>query len=120
MHSLVTYHSFQSLTITLIAPSSFRNWLKGIGCLIYTVAKPSGGILFGLAFWTIAKNLSNQFVKRYMLISAFGMMLLFAANRPTFLVLVPYPPFGLVTCILYGLSIISILFGNLFGIYLGV
>ena len=72
--------------------------------LIYTVAKPAGGILFGLAFWTIAKNLSNRVVRRYMLISAFGMMFLFAANQPTFLVLVPYPPFGLVTVSFMGLA----------------
>lgn len=72
--------------------------------LIYTVAKPAGGILFGLAFWTVAKHLSNQSVKRYVLISAFGMMLLFAANQPTFLVLVPYPPFGLVTVSFMGIA----------------
>ena len=65
--------------------------------LIYTVAKPAGGILFGIAFWTVAKNISNPAVKRYMRISAFGIMLLFTANQPTFLLLVPYPPFGLVT-----------------------
>lgn len=65
--------------------------------LIYTVAKPAGGILFGIAFWTVAKNISNPAVKKYMLISAFGIMLLFTANQPTFLLLVPYPPFGLVT-----------------------
>lgn len=72
--------------------------------LIFTVAKPAGGILFGIAFWTIAEHLSNQTVKRYMLISAFGMMLLFTANQPTFLVLVPYPPFGLVTVSFMGLA----------------
>jgi hypothetical protein len=72
--------------------------------LIYTIAKPAGGILFGIAFWTIAKNLSNQNVKKYMLISAFGMMLLFAANQPTFLILTPYPPFGLVTVSFMGLA----------------
>ena len=72
--------------------------------LIFTVAKPAGGILFGIAFWTISKHLSNQTVKRYMLISAFGMMLLFTANQPTFLVLVPYPPFGLVTVSFMGLA----------------
>jgi hypothetical protein len=72
--------------------------------LIFTVAKPAGGILFGIAFWTIAKHLSNQTVKRYMLISAFGMMLLFTANQPTFLVLVPYPPFSLVTISFTGLA----------------
>jgi hypothetical protein len=65
--------------------------------LIYTIAKPAGGILFGIAFWTVAKNISNPAVKKYMLISAFGIMLLFTANQPTFLLLVPYPPFGLVT-----------------------
>jgi hypothetical protein len=39
-----------------------------------------------------------------MLISAFGIMLLFAANQSTFLVLVPYPPFGLVTVSFMGLA----------------
>jgi hypothetical protein len=72
--------------------------------LIYTVAKPAGGILFGIAFWTIAKHLSNQTVKKYMLISAFGIMLLFTANQPIFLLLVPYPPFGLVTISFMGLA----------------
>lgn len=72
--------------------------------LIFTVAKPAGGILFGLAFWTIARHLSNPAVKRYMLISAFGVMLLFAANQTTYLVLVPYPPFSLVTISFMGLA----------------
>jgi hypothetical protein len=72
--------------------------------MIYTLAKPAGGILFGIAFWTIAKHLSNQSVKKYMLISAFGIMLLFTANQPTFLLLVPYPPFGLVTVSFMGLA----------------
>jgi hypothetical protein len=81
--------------------------------LIYTIAKPAGGILFGIAFWTIAKHLSNQTVRKYMLISAFGMMLLFTANQPTFLILIPYPPFGLVTVCFMGLA--SYLF--LLGIY---
>jgi hypothetical protein len=72
--------------------------------LIYTVAKPAGGILFGIAFWTIAKHLPNQAVRRYMLISAFGIMLIFAANQSIFLVLVPYPPFGLVTVSFMGLA----------------
>jgi hypothetical protein len=30
-----------------------------------------------------------------MIISAYGMTLLFAANQPTSLILIPYPPFGL-------------------------
>jgi hypothetical protein len=81
--------------------------------LIYTVAKPAGGILFGIAFWTIAKHLPNQAVRRYMLISAFGIMLVFAANQSIFLVLVPYPSFVLVT-----VSFMGILASYLF--YLGI
>jgi hypothetical protein len=72
--------------------------------LIYTVAKPAGGILFGIAYRTIARHLSNETVKKYMLMSAFGIMLLFTANQPTYLVLVPYPPFGLVTVSFMGLA----------------
>ena len=72
--------------------------------LIYTIVEPAGGILFGIAFWTVAKNISNPTVKKYMLISAFGIMLLFTANQPTFLILAPYPPFGLVTISYMGLA----------------
>jgi hypothetical protein len=39
-----------------------------------------------------------------MLISAFGIMLIFAANQSIYLVLVPYPPFGLVTVSFMGLA----------------
>lgn len=80
--------------------------------LIFSLAKPVGGILFGIAFWTVARNLSNHAVKRYMIMSAFGIMLLFIANQPVFLVLVPYPPFGLVTISFVGIA--SFLF------YLGI
>jgi hypothetical protein len=63
--------------------------------LIFSVSKPVGGVLFGIAFWTIAKSLTSKTVKSYMIISAYGMMLLFTVNQPTGLTLIPYPPFGL-------------------------
>jgi hypothetical protein len=63
--------------------------------LIFSISKPAGGVLFGIAFWTVAKSLTNKTVKSYMMISAYGMMLLFTVNQPTGLILVPYPPFGL-------------------------
>jgi hypothetical protein len=65
--------------------------------LIFSISKPAGGVLFGIAFWTVAKSLTNKTVKSYMMISAYGMMLLFTVNQPTGLTLVPYPPFGLTT-----------------------
>jgi hypothetical protein len=63
--------------------------------LIFSISKPAGGVLFGIAFWTVAKRLTSKTVKSYMIISAYGMMLLFTVNQPTGLTLTPYPPFGL-------------------------
>jgi len=63
--------------------------------LIFSVSKPAGGVLFGIAFWTLSRRLASKSVKTYMIISAYGMTILFAANQPTSLILIPYPPFGL-------------------------
>ena len=63
--------------------------------LIFSVSKPAGGVLFGIAFWTLSRRLASKPVRTYMIISAYGMTLLFAANQPTSLILIPYPPFGL-------------------------
>jgi hypothetical protein len=63
--------------------------------LIFSVSKAAGGVLFGIAFWIVARRLTSKTVKGYMIIAAYGMTLLFAANQPLSLILVPYPPFGL-------------------------
>jgi hypothetical protein len=81
--------------------------------LFFSATIPVGAILFGIAFWSVARNMSSNTVKQYMMISAYGMMLLFSSNQAAGLVLVPYPPFGLVTVSFFGLS--SYLF--LIGIY---
>ena len=72
--------------------------------LLFSISKPLGGILFGVAFWMVARSLKDSKVKGYLIISAFGMTLLFAANQPTALILAPYPPFGLVTISFMGLA----------------
>jgi hypothetical protein len=65
--------------------------------LVFSATKPAGALLFGLAFWTIARIGTNDEVKTYMIISSFGVILLFTANQPLGLSFAPYPPFGLVT-----------------------
>lgn len=72
--------------------------------LFFTATIPSGGVLFGIAFWNVGRNINNDAVKVYMTISAYGMMLLFSSNQATGLVLVPYPPFGLATVSFFGLA----------------
>jgi len=72
--------------------------------LIFSISKPLGGVLFGIAFWMVARHLKDSKVKRYLIISACGMCLLFASNQPIGLILTPYPPFGLVTICFMGLA----------------
>jgi hypothetical protein len=97
---------FQSLIINLLAPIRASDpILFGI---VYTLtfggAKTAGGILFGIAFWSVARNVKQRLVKDYMIISAYGLVLLYASNQPLGLTLVPFPPFGLITISFYGLS----------------
>jgi hypothetical protein len=77
---------------------------------IYSV-KPIGGILFGIAFWRMSKSVDHIQIKNYMIIAAYGMMLMFTSNQPTGLIQAPYPPFGLVTAAFFGLAAFLFLVG---------
>jgi len=79
--------------------------------LVFSASKPIGGILFGIAFWIVSKGLSHRQVKKYMIISGYGLMLLFTANQHQVLQLNPYPPFGLSTICYVGLASYLILIG---------
>jgi hypothetical protein len=79
--------------------------------LIFTASKPAGGVLFGIAFWSVARSIRRSVVRDYMIISAFGFMLLFTSNQAIVLVNFPYPPFGIVTISFMGLSSYLILIG---------
>jgi hypothetical protein len=72
--------------------------------LFFSVTIPTGGILFGIAFWSVARNITANVIKKHMMISAYGIMLIFSSNQASALVLVPYPPFGLITVSFFGLA----------------
>lgn len=97
---------FQFMFLDLFA--SFRASEPILFGMVYTLffaaTVPVGGVLFGIAFWSVARSIEHDPVKRYMMISAYGMMLLFASNQFTGLALLPYPPFGLATLSFFGLS----------------
>jgi uncharacterized membrane protein len=79
---------------------------------IFTFSKPIGGILFGIAFWVIARTLGHTgIVRDYMIISAYGLVLLFISNQAVLLVNIFYPPFGVVTVSLMALSSYLLLLG---------
>ena len=62
------------------------------------LSKPIGGLLFGLVFWNISKIIAyERNIKTYMIISGWGILLIFSSNQATTQIIIPYPPFGLVT-----------------------
>jgi hypothetical protein len=63
-----------------------------------SLSKPVGGLTFGIVFWKISNNLRyERNIKKYMLLSGWGIFLLFTTNQAIGQALIPYPPFGLVT-----------------------
>jgi hypothetical protein len=97
---------FQGLVLDVLTPLRASDpIIFGVTyTLIFSSAQSVGGILFGIAFWSVARNIHDKPIKNYLVISAYGMVLLFTANQPIGLTLVPYPPFGLVTISFLGLS----------------
>jgi hypothetical protein len=80
--------------------------------LVFTMSLPTGGVLFGIAYWFVSRTLPHQIVIReYLVISAFGFVLLFVSNQGITLVSAPYPPFGLPTISFFGVASYLILVG---------
>jgi signal transduction histidine kinase len=105
---------FQPLSLNLFLPFSQSEPIlfSTLYTLIFTMSKVVGGILFGITFWFVAKNLTHSTIVRdYMIMSAFGFVLLFVSNQAVVLISAPYPPFGLPTISLMGLSSYLILVG---------
>ncbi len=80
--------------------------------VIFALTRPIGGILFGITFWLIAKNIrKDNVVRNYLVISAYGFLLLFTSNQAMVLTFTQYPPFGLVTISFVGLASYLLLLG---------
>jgi hypothetical protein len=80
--------------------------------IIFTLSKPIGGIIFGIGFWMIARNIhQDNVVRSYLIISGYGFVLLFASEQAIVLTFTPYPPFGLVTISFVGLASYLVLVG---------
>lgn len=72
---------------------------------VFSASKAVGGILFATSFWIIGRKLGNQnVVQTFMLISGFGLAILFGSNQGILLSNTPYPPFGLFTVSIFGLA----------------
>jgi signal transduction histidine kinase len=79
---------------------------------IFTFSKLVGGIFFGIAFWMVARSLGpDNIVRKYMIISAYGLILLFISIQINGIIVTSYPPFGLITTLFIGLSSYMVLIG---------
>jgi hypothetical protein len=87
-------------TFRLLDPDLFFR----VFMISFSITKPVGGLLFGIAFWSIAKSIPYTKVKDYLKVSALGIILLFISNQVAGLTVLPYPPFGLATISFMGFS----------------
>ena len=69
---LISYVGIDPVTISII-----------LGAFL-SLNKPIGGLIFGAVFWKISKNISyERNIRTYMIISGWGLFLVFAANQAT-------------------------------------
>jgi hypothetical protein len=108
---------FATLFLNIFNPIIRENpiFFGSLLTFIFTLSKPAGGILFGIAFWTISRSIHRTTpVKDYLMISALGFVLLFTSDQAIVLISVSYPPFGLAAISLIGLSSYLIFVGIYF------
>lgn len=93
----------------LYKPQSDAEWFNWY--LYASLNSTAGGILFGIGFMLGAKHFpETSAIKNYMIISGFGFILFFSAGQST-LTITPYPPYGIATMSIFGLSTYLILLG---------
>jgi hypothetical protein len=107
---------YPALFLNLFAPMLISNptFFGIFFTLVFALSNLTGGVLFAIAFWSAGRTLaSGNIVKAYMTISAYGLILLFLTNQGILLMATGghYPPFGLATVSLVGLSAYLILIG---------
>jgi hypothetical protein len=81
--------------------------------LVFSLSKLAGGVLFGIAFWTMGRSLpKGNIVREYMAISAFGVILFFVSDQNSIISSgAQYPPFGVATVSFLGFSSYMMLIG---------
>ncbi|HET6715717.1 MAG TPA: hypothetical protein VFG90_01210 [Nitrososphaeraceae archaeon] len=101
LYFLIQFQPFFSNVLYFLDPVT----LARLYIQVFTASKAVGGILFGISFWIIGRKIEKHNVIRvYMLVSGFGIAILFGSNQGINLSNTPYPPFGLSTVSFFGLA----------------
>jgi hypothetical protein len=80
---------------------------------LFGISYQVSGLFFSIAFLGIARKMKRASMKNYLVISSIGVMSLFSAMEPGIPFYAAYPPFGLITITLLGLSSYMLLVGML-------
>jgi hypothetical protein len=93
---------FPLFTLGYFTPSENSNAMTNI--LIFSLSAIFTGILFGVAFLSVARTLQiGTAIRNYMIIAAYGFLLFYVAGSALVLQ-AAYPPYGLVSVSFTGLS----------------
>ena len=93
---------FPLFTLGYFTPSENSNAMTNI--LIFSLSAIFTGILFGVAFLSVARTLKiGTATRNYMIIAAYGILLFYIAGS-TFISQASFPPYGLVSISFAGLS----------------
>jgi hypothetical protein len=79
--------------------------------LFFSSSSIVGGIFFGIAFWSIARQANSTHIKALVILSAYGIILFFVSNQAILLANAPYPPFALAAISFVGLAAFLFLVG---------
>jgi hypothetical protein len=83
---LISYLTIDPITVSILLTT------------FLSLSKPIGGLTFAAVFWNISKIVNyEKNIKSSMVISGWGILLIFGANQGLVQTLAPYPPFGLMT-----------------------
>ena len=89
-----------------------RFFLASFTTIIVTLSKPLGGLMLGIGFWSMTRvGKNNTHLNMALTISGFGFLLLFTSNQAILMSIVPYPPFGIATITVMGLSAYFVVIG---------
>lgn len=84
----------------LLSPVSFFRFVS-----IFEVStNVIGALVFGIVYWMISRRISDNSLRQFVQISGIGISLLFLSSQITYLTLLPYPPFGIVSISFAGIS----------------
>jgi hypothetical protein len=97
---LISYLAVDPITVSILLTA------------FLSLSKPIGGVTFALVFWKISKSVGyEKNLKNYMIISGWGILLIFGADQALVQTLTPYPPFGLATITVLTIAALLMLLG---------